>query len=315
MEKRDIRVDISRGLSIYLIVLGHTGFSYLWLFSLFFVQVFFFISGFFLKDKKDILSFIMPKVKRILFPYVFFFIMYSLLCLLTNRHNINEIHIYDPDSFDNGPMWFLVALFTSYLMYYQFQKLKNKLGDIMYVIGVISFFFFCYYKGLSGYDDYTNWVKAGICFPFIVIGKICYNRIDRFGSNNTLQFALFVLSVLGLLVGHLYFGLSRVYWIRHLSIPKNPIIFLISSFCGIYLLMIIGRLLGCVSLISKLFSYLGRSSLYILCMHWPFIKLLERYVLGMPDVLLFLYALILCLVTAYMGKLFERYFPLFLNNK
>lgn len=47
---RNKTLDIARGLSIFLIVLSHTGVSWDFLFDFFYVQVFFFLSGIFLKS-------------------------------------------------------------------------------------------------------------------------------------------------------------------------------------------------------------------------------------------------------------------------
>ena len=60
--KRNISLDIARGLSIVLIVLSHTPFGYSYLFDFFYVQVFFFLSGVFIKSSHTVENSLYKKV-------------------------------------------------------------------------------------------------------------------------------------------------------------------------------------------------------------------------------------------------------------
>lgn len=144
--KRNISLDIARGLSIVLIVLSHTPFGYSYLFDFFYVQVFFFLSGVFIKSSHTVENSLYKKVKALIYPYLFFAVISSIAVLMLGRNTIDGIHLYDPDSFDNGPLWFLIALFTLNIMF----LLLNELPQYVRFCMLWVIFGVCYYLGLNG---------------------------------------------------------------------------------------------------------------------------------------------------------------------
>ena len=81
---RDLTIDISKCLGIFLVVLGHclhndsAAHDVIYLFHM---PLFFFLSGFFFREQ-DLLLFFRNKTKRLLYPFVF------LLCVCQNLgHN------------------------------------------------------------------------------------------------------------------------------------------------------------------------------------------------------------------------------------
>mgnify|MGYP000944494328 CR=1 FL=1 len=120
------------------------------------------------------------KIKSLIFPYLFFGIICSILVLATKRTSIENLHIYDPDSFDNGPQWFLIALFTLTTIILTFNQIGKRYISI---IGSILIFIICYFLGLKQIDDYTNLTKAGISIPFILAGTY-YFKIENILKRN-----------------------------------------------------------------------------------------------------------------------------------
>ena len=92
--KRNISLDIARGLSIVLIVLSHTPFGYSYLFDFFYVQVFFFLSGVFIKSSHTVENSLYKKVKALIYPYLFFAVISSIAVLVLGRNTIDGIHLY-----------------------------------------------------------------------------------------------------------------------------------------------------------------------------------------------------------------------------
>ena len=64
-------------------------------------------------------------MKALIYPYLFFAVISSIAVLMLGRNAIDGIHLYDPDSFDNGPLWFLIALFTLNIMFLLLNELPQ----------------------------------------------------------------------------------------------------------------------------------------------------------------------------------------------
>lgn len=180
MIKRNKALDIARGICIFLIVLSHSYCSWESWFTFYYVQVFFFLSGIFLTKSHTLEKSLYKKIKSLIFPYLFFGIICSILVLATKRTSIENLHIYDPDSFDNGPQWFLIALFTLTTIILTFNQIGKRYISI---IGSILIFIICYFLGLKQIDDYTNLTKAGISIPFILAGTY-YFKIENILKRN-----------------------------------------------------------------------------------------------------------------------------------
>lgn len=224
IKSRNKSLDIARGLSIFLIVLSHTGISWGFLFDFFYVQVFFFLSGIFLKSNATFENSLYKKTRNLIYPYLFFGIICSVLVLVTKRTAISELHIYDPDSFDNGPQWFLIALYILTLMMICINQIKSIYCKIL----VICFIFgFCYYLGQNRIDDYTDFTKAGISLPFIFLGGY-YLKVENFLKMH--KWPLFCIGSIICLVS--VFILSITIGIRWLKLPSNPLLYMLASSGG-----------------------------------------------------------------------------------
>ena len=74
MKKRDLTIDIAKGICIFLVVLGHchdAGFirHYIYLFHM---PLFFFLSGMFFHPEEKLAYGIYKKVRTLIVPYLFF---------------------------------------------------------------------------------------------------------------------------------------------------------------------------------------------------------------------------------------------------
>ncbi|MDP4272189.1 MAG: acyltransferase family protein, partial [Bacteroidota bacterium] len=124
-------IDLIKGVGIILVVIGHLPIDSEFrkiIFS-FHMPLFFFVSGLFHKQK-DPKDFILNKAKRLLIPYVFFFLLSEFFTLAFDypRHiafqsrsffeilNGQEYFTY------NVPLWFLLCLFEVSILYYFIQR-------------------------------------------------------------------------------------------------------------------------------------------------------------------------------------------------
>lgn len=300
--KRNKSLDIARGICIFLIVLSHSYCSWESCFTFYYVQVFFFLSGIYLTKSHTLENSLYKKIKSLIFPYLFFGVIFSILVLATKRTSIENLHIYDPDSFDNGPQWFLIALFNLTTIILMFNQVGKR---YIYIIGGILIFLICYFLGLKQIDDYTNLTKAGISIPFILAGTY-YFKIE-----NILKKKKYLLLFISIIICYIFININPInIGIRWLILPQNPIEYLLASAGGIGLILSISYLLEKIKIINNIFSFWGLYSLFVLCIHWPIIRLLYDKLLPSfmkTDIISIILCIIVCTITSYIGR--------FLKNK
>lgn len=304
MIKRNKALDIARGICIFLIVLSHSYCSWKSWFTFYYVQVFFFLSGIFLTKSHTLEKSLYKKIKSLIFPYLFFGIICSILVLATKRTSIENLHIYDPDSFDNGPQWFLIALFTLTTIILTFNQIGKRYISI---IGSILIFIICYFLGLKQIDDYTNLTKAGISIPFILAGTY-YFKIENILKRNK-----YLLLFISIITCYIFIKIYPInIGIRWLILPQNPIEYLLASVGGIGFILSISYSLEKIKIINNTFSFWGLYSLFILCIHWPIIRILYDKLLPSSfikaDIISIIICIIICTITSYTGRFLKNKF-------
>lgn len=301
--QRNQSLDIARGISIFLIVLSHSYCSWEYWFTFYYVQVFFFLSGIFLNSSHTLEKSLYKKIKSLIYPYLFFGGICSILVLVTQRTNIENLHIYDPDSFDNGPQWFLIALFTLTIILLAFNQIGKRYISI---VGSIFIFIVCYFLGLRQIDDYTNLTKAGISIPFILAGTY-YLKIEKILKQY--KYLLFFFSTI---ICYFFVKIIPVnIGIRWLILPQNPIEYLLSSIAGIGFILSVSYIVEKIKIVNYIFSLWGIYSLFILCIHWPIIRILYNKLLPPPiknDIISIFICIIVCTISSYLGKYLKRNF-------
>lgn len=157
-KKRDIAIDIAKGIGIYLVCLGHTTSNEVvlkWLYS-FHMPLFFFLSGIFHSKSENYFEFFKKKIKSLLVPYLFFATTLFLFFLLISKKigfsagenlsvKANFIGIFigiDIKGISQvswgGQLWFLLALFLVVNIMYFIKKLNLK-AQILVNILIILF--------------------------------------------------------------------------------------------------------------------------------------------------------------------------------
>lgn len=302
--KRDERIDIMKGLTILLMVMGHSGFPFTDFIYLFHMAVFFMISGYLfslhkITSVKEILPFIWRKVKAIWWPYFLWNTIYTLL----NNLLIN-IGVYSNETFSignlkiaahatmtikemakniikglfmvgrtelGGAFWFLRTLFGLSILFavidYLLYKLftNDKYADVSHCI--ISVLFMC-----GGYAAYLLDVKS-LTIPVILsvyvlyfIGYILkkYNIMTRIKIQIALPASLVVLLVCDQLV-EISLGSNQY---------GNPIFLLICSLAGWLLIYCLSDILNHFR-IKNILSFCGKNSLVIVIHHFWCFKLIH----------------------------------------
>lgn len=158
--KRDITIDIMKGIGIFLVVLGHVleqDLTNKFIYS-FHMPLFFFISGitlcFSYKENIKFKEFITKRGKSILNPYFIFSIISFVYWFVIERKIRGQYDISALDNFANiflaigkndlfsynVVMWFLPCLLITFIIFYFLMKIKkgrNLISIILLIIGFV----------------------------------------------------------------------------------------------------------------------------------------------------------------------------------
>ena len=129
--------DILKGLGIVLMIMGHIdyGDQFDTFIHSFHMPLFFLVSGFFMKESTVAFHvFLKSKIKALIIPYVLFSSFHFLLKLplLIRNGGLNDallaaIFNINTNNFPiAGALWFLPALFNTFILFYFIQKIDNN---------------------------------------------------------------------------------------------------------------------------------------------------------------------------------------------
>lgn len=296
-KERKLWIDALKGLGIILVVASHisTLHQYTNLITLLgrgYMAMFFIASGYTSKNEEFTLG-ISKKFKRLLTPYFFYGIaitlfftlldiiskkniqynewaglLYSRYCLLPLGEE-NNIHLLSGRS--TAPLWFLTAMFISYIWFYIYinlKKFKNKTYCIITYISatiLLSFpnillpwsidtsFLFALFL-ITGYELKTavmkDYNKNITYFSTITFLTIIYLLLFNINGNSNLSVRIYgsqgVISIL------IYYSFSLIITLLYGEVLK-----------------------GCKNnFITKALAFVGKHSLRIMCIHIPLITLI-----------------------------------------
>ncbi|EOO64763.1 acyltransferase family protein [Bacillus cereus] len=269
-------IDIVRGITISLVVMGHTEVPSQInnFFSAFRMPLFFMVSGYLLnvtKHTNNFNNFINSRIWRLLIPYFSACIVFYVIWLL--RQNLwtnNAIYWYEPilgifygngeQLYVNTPLWFLVCLFCSELIFLSIMKYIQNYSSVLQIIcffsiGIIGFIISQHIHLPWGLDI------ALIVQLFLFIG----NKLKSHDIFKQLKFrSQFLIPILILFViinpinGFVDIN-NRIY--------GNLILFYMNGICGSILTLYFSQLIEKSKIFCQLFIFLGKNSINILIFH------------------------------------------------
>lgn len=330
-------IDITRGIAIIAIVLGHvftSGNLWRYVFS-FHVPIFFFISGYCFSYKKDMNLFLKEKTDKIVIPYLVFsslsicaFFLASLVlpqikeildCNLGKNLRCMFYGTSKPAIMKyNQPLWFLPCYFCVSIIAYIVERIggwtkhRNIIRIVAVVIGILTGIFFKHHENISLPWHLETAFSMLVWFEFGNLTREC-DLLRLFSSSKlkTLFLAAFCL-ILGIVfellnvrtvgVRNEHYG---IIWIYYLSAA--------STIIGICLISVLKRE-------SRIVEYLGRNTLIILVLH-KFPIVLFQEILGVTrnamnsnnGVVVYVCGILITTVSIglslLIGKMIERVFP------
>ncbi|MBW4846025.1 MAG: acyltransferase family protein [Lachnospiraceae bacterium] len=293
--QREESIDFIKGLGIFLVVIGHSGFKYRNVIYLFHMALFFIASGYCYKFQPDvnIVWWIKKKLKALYIPN-----FVSVITVLLLNNILIDLHIVSETVYLRlslvefikrfckaicfgggdqllGANWFFRTLFFGILMYELVNRILPDRWNIfitrliIYMAALIGGWLLTLN---FGHGMYFNILSVPILLEIGYLFK-SFNIFNKF-MNKQLSVIYMIGALLILLLLSLFGTITLNY-----NVITNPIFFLLCSIIGFCLSVSIYKL--CIQL-SKLviltFNYLGRNSIWIMMLHFisfKFIALLQ----------------------------------------
>lgn len=272
MQKRIEYIDIVKGVTIFLVVIGHIETVPIvikeCIYS-FHMPLFFLLSGFFFREDRPVRKDFIKLTKSLLIPYFFVAVIMRFCCLFINVFNDNPVDfidilsifgviwICDGEVISVGAIWFLMVLFWSKL--YLNVILRYHKGPMFLLFG--AFVSIC----LTKYFDCLlpfGLQQAAVCSLFVYIGLLC-RKFDVF--NLKISTSLLLTIALTILPFSFYFSVgTRVNGYRF-----GVFSVLISSAICVIVVWIIKKIseVNHIRGLQSFFVWSGKYSIVILAVH------------------------------------------------
>lgn len=266
-----------KGIGILLVIAGHSNIpSYLMtMIYAMHLPLFFFLSGITLNRTTNFFDFVFKKASSLLIPY---FVFGSILMLpayiLTYGFNLTAIYgfIFLGSGF-NSALWFLPHLFlliiiSKFIMTFTISKLQTFL---LFILLEVSFYF-------TQFIHVWHFNILWISLPFAFIG--IYSRNIILSSVLLRNWIIMIIILISMPILYEFSLLNYSYFSKHVDLNNNFIgyfhYFSIAAIIGIATVFWVSTLFVRYSIIKTILSYLGKNSLYLLCLHQPVAMLLQK---------------------------------------
>lgn len=261
-------IDVAKGIGIILVILGHCIFPCHALIDIFHMPLFFVLAGVTFHSKQSG-EFVLGKINRIFVPYVFWAVISAILNFIP--HNYGGVF--------NGPLWFLPVMFSTLILIFIISKVnKNSQMAIICLCAFLSWLFVEMPSIAEGLPFSLNLVLLSAFYMYIG-----YKTGHYLKSENKKQSRIFVTLILVVLFILIFSWLFQNYNLQGAYVSQglyrsNFIVVLICSIFGIFATLYISKLIGK----SDILEWMGKNSLVLMCVHFPFSNSFNVFVAGLP---------------------------------
>ncbi len=283
MKKNRVQyIDIARGIAIICIIIGHLdNYQIVRVVYTFHVPIFFFITGYFTSANLPIKKFIKNKVHTLMLPYMYaslaLIIMNTLKSFVFIGSNAAKdtflewvyaaiygagVTIYQPFYIRAiGALWFLWATFWGSIF---LRFLLSVRGERIRIALVLVLFFAGYWSRNLFWFPFS--IQAGFCATlFLYLGYLV--RISR----EYFQKVPMEVKAFGTILA-LFFWINFINNYQSFALVCCEIgrgmIDIFSCICACYIIILVSRYIeNHISVFSKFFSFCGKNSLLVLCIH------------------------------------------------
>ncbi|WP_182629289.1 acyltransferase family protein [Clostridium chromiireducens] len=303
---REDYMDIVKSLGIILVVMAHVQSPGKNMIFLFHMPLFFFVSGYFYKDKySDNLELLIKKRFKLLYiPFVKYELIFLVLhnafvnLGLYNSYENEAIKMYSSTDFIinifkvltfNGtevliiPLWFLPVLFFTNIIfclinrYFKSKWIRCLIIATLFILGVKLKYWDTNMKFNNFCPETIN--ISLVALTFFYIGYL-YNKYKKYINLNffiaLLSFAVLVIS-----------GKNNITVDMRLNSYTNPIMLIPDALCGVYLLIFISKKICDLNINISLLKYIGRNTIPILALQYisfKLINLIQIIMYGLPRI-------------------------------
>ena len=293
--KRIEWVDIAKGITIVLMIIGHTGCPRIissWIYS-FHMPLFFILSGLTTNWGGHYLAFALKKIKSMLIPFLWYsFFMCVLLYLFGIEHPYSSLS----NGWGAYALWFVPVLFVGLLisgLFLNVLMVTNNyfLFTIMALLSSASYAF-CYYQ------IHLPWNMAVVFYAsmFIILGAYLSRFLGVFSLNSIrMGFALILVTLsVTIIISH--------YWSLDMNcnhvLPMLPLT--IAAIAGTFFISIVSMAIGkYTSHVSKILQTIGKETFLILAFSQIIIQIINKYLIinVVPKYILLVFVLLLMKVS------------------
>lgn len=261
-------LDFAKGIGIILVVMEHTICPVHEAISLFHIPLFFLLAGLTLRPYSDLGGFLIKKINRIFIPYIFFSVVSWFLAMAIDS-DVGTI---------NSPLWFLNSLFFAIVVCEVVLYSIPKYSLIVAFLFGLYGWFFLYSEHLMFPRHFNVIIR---CSVFIFIGYylkpyVIGIRCDR-AKACFISFAIFVIWLLLTYVSIFKMGATGTFGLGSIC-EYNIIMFYATAIAGSLLVIYLSKVFVNLPLIN----WLGKNSLLIMCMHFPFLQYWNPFVSSLP---------------------------------
>jgi len=254
-------IDVSKGIGICLVVIGHCIFPCHQIIDIFHMPLFFFLAGLTFRHK-PLCEFLVSKTNRIIIPYLFWLGISTLVALIP--------HPYGGPF--NGPLWFLPTILFALIIMQIMTSLDHRLCFISN-LAIIMYLLFSIEKAA---DPLSVWISRALTsYIYMYIGYIFKQYFNINQNRRSLVRISIISAILFLaLFGYIaiFNGLNGTFY--HLTIyAHNGFAVFICSLLGISTTLYLSKLI----VHNRVLCWLGRNSLVIMCVHFPMCQLMNVF--------------------------------------
>lgn len=282
MDKERIKyIDIARGIAMLCIVLGHLGNSQInRVVFTFHVPLFFFITGYFINNRRSVKDFIKNKARTLLAPYCWTCLVIILIAIIKN------VILYGSDAAKQAALeWLYASVYCAGDSYSEPLVIK-QIGAIWFLWATFwgSIFLRCTLEMKKGTRLTTimilfamgRWSRRLLWFPFSIQAGCCavlfmyfgfllrgvIEEIKRASLESKVMIALFAFWIWGDFIKNF-----QSFWLVHCDIGRGSIDIL-GSICGCYIILLFSWYLEKHNnKVSRALAFVGKNSLFVLCLH------------------------------------------------
>ena len=274
-------IDIARGISIILMILGHVigpGWKRNIIFS-FHMPLFVIVSGYFFKETENTKIFIKKNILKLVIPYLLIIFVTNISIMILQKTSFISMLIdtlktiifsysYKGEFLKNinvtpiGVLWFMPTLLCSKIIFHILFKIK-KLHKNILLLGITSFFISAtgYYLGIKKIWLPFSFDISLIFIIFMYVGYILnkYNLLNKIFNNNAMAVLIVIIWLIGVNLGNIELA------VRHYPLG---ILSFITAILGTISIFKLSELIDkYLKRINTILAWYGKNSMYILCFH------------------------------------------------